>query len=80
MSDAPDISVVSPVYCCADCLRALCDRIGVALTTIGASYEIVLVDDASPDAAWPVMRELAANDNRIKALALSRNFGQHAAV
>jgi dolichol-phosphate mannosyltransferase len=80
MSDTPDISIVSPVYCCADCLRALCERIGAALAPIGASYEIVLVDDASPDAAWPVMRELAAADPRIKAVALSRNFGQHCAI
>jgi len=80
MSDAPDISIVSPVYCCADCLRALCERIGTALAAIGASYEIVLVDDASPDVAWPVMRELAAADPRIKAVALSRNFGQHCAI
>jgi len=80
MSDAPDISIVSPVYCCADCLRALCGRIGATLATIGASYEIILVDDASPDAAWPVMREIAAADPRIKAVALSRNFGQHTAI
>jgi glycosyltransferase involved in cell wall biosynthesis len=80
MSDAPDISIVSPVYCCADCLRALCLRIDTTLAATGASYEIILVDDASPDAAWPVMRELAAADPRIKALALSRNFGQHSAI
>ena len=80
MSDAPDLSIVSPVYCCADCLRRLCERIGATLATIGASYEIVLVDDASPDDAWPVMRELAAADPRIKAIALSRNFGQHCAI
>ncbi len=80
MSDTPDISIVSPVYCCADCLRALCERIAAAIAAIGASYEIVLVDDASPDAAWPVMRDLAAADPRIKAVALSRNFGQHCAI
>jgi glycosyltransferase involved in cell wall biosynthesis len=80
MSDTPDVSVVSPVFCCADCLRALCERIGAALSSIGANYEIVLVDDASPDSAWPAMRELAAGDSRIKAISLSRNFGQHAAI
>jgi dolichol-phosphate mannosyltransferase len=80
MSDTPDISIVSPVYCCADCLRALCDRIGATVAPTGASYEIVLVDDASPDTAWPVMRELAAADPRVKAVALSRNFGQHCAI
>ena len=80
MSDAPDISIVSPVYCCADCLRALCERIGTTLAATGASYEIILIDDASPDDAWPVMHDLAAADPRIKALALSRNFGQHSAI
>jgi dolichol-phosphate mannosyltransferase len=80
MSDAPDISIVSPVYCCADCLRALCERVGTTLAATGASYEIILIDDASPDGAWPVMRDLAAADPRIKALALSRNFGQHSAI
>jgi glycosyltransferase involved in cell wall biosynthesis len=80
MSDTPDISVVSPIYCCADCLRSLCERIETALASSGASHEIVLIDDASPDAAWGVMHELAAGDARIKAVGLSRNFGQHAAI
>jgi glycosyltransferase involved in cell wall biosynthesis len=75
-----EISVVSPVYCCADCLRALCARIGETLSALGKDYEIILVDDASPDDAWPILRELCATDPRIKAIALSRNFGQHYAI
>jgi len=80
MSDAPEISVVSPVYCCADCLRVLCARLKDTLSSLGKDYEIILVDDASPDGAWPLLRELAAADPRVKALALSRNFGQHYAI
>ncbi|HJT97507.1 MAG TPA: glycosyltransferase family 2 protein [Rhodanobacteraceae bacterium] len=82
MSDraAPTISVVSPVYCCGSCLRELCRRLGEVLAPLVADYEIVLVDDASPDDAWQVMRELCATDPRIKAIALSRNFGQHYAI
>lgn len=75
-----EISVVSPVYCCADCLRTLCTRLAETLSTLGKDYEIILVDDASPDDAWPVLRELCAADSRIKAVALSRNFGQHYAI
>jgi dolichol-phosphate mannosyltransferase len=75
-----EISVVSPVYCCADCLRSLCARLAETLSTLGKDYEIILVDDASPDDAWPVLRELCATDSRIKAIALSRNFGQHYAI
>jgi polyisoprenyl-phosphate glycosyltransferase len=77
---APRISVVSPVYGCAGCLRELIVRLQATLSAIGETYEIVLVDDASPDAAWPVARELGAADERIKAIALSRNFGQHHAI
>jgi dolichol-phosphate mannosyltransferase len=77
---APRISIVSPVYCCGGCLRELCTRLGETLAGIGETYEIVLVDDASPDDAWRVMRELCIADPRIKALSLSRNFGQHYAI
>jgi dolichol-phosphate mannosyltransferase len=77
---APTISIVSPVYGCATCLRDLCRRIGETLSVLVASYEIVLIDDASPDDAWRVVRELCAADARIKAVSLSRNFGQHYAI
>jgi dolichol-phosphate mannosyltransferase len=80
MSDAPEISIISPVYCCADCLRALHARLTDTLSGLGKEYEIILVDDASPDRAWIVLRELAAVDARVKGIALSRNFGQHYAI
>jgi dolichol-phosphate mannosyltransferase len=76
----PKISIVSPVYCCADCLRELCARLGASLSAIGEEYEIILVDDSSPDGAWSVLRELCAVDAHIKAIGLSRNFGQHYAI
>jgi dolichol-phosphate mannosyltransferase len=80
MTDAPKISVVSPVYCCAGCLRDLCTRLAAELTPLGESWEIILVDDASPDEAWATMRKLCSADTRVKAVALSRNFGQHYAI
>jgi polyisoprenyl-phosphate glycosyltransferase len=76
----PRISVISPVYCCASCLLDLCTRLANTLRTIDEDYEIILVDDASPDDAWPVLRELCAADPRVKAIRLSRNFGQHYAI
>lgn len=77
---APRISVVSPVYCCAGCLHELAARLRDTLSSIGEPYEIVFVDDASPDDAWRVARELCAADAHVKAIALSRNFGQHYAI
>jgi dolichol-phosphate mannosyltransferase len=44
------------------------------------SFELVFVDDASPDGSWEVISALAAEDARVRAVRLSRNFGQHAAI
>ena len=44
------------------------------------SWEIVLVDDRSRDASWSTVTELAAEDDHVRAVRLSRNFGQHAAI
>ena len=75
-----EISVVVPVYNCDECLRALYDRLTRALEPLVDSWEIVLVDDRSRDGSWSTVTELAAEDDRIKAVRLSRNFGQHAAI
>lgn len=77
---SPLISIISPVYCCAGCLRELCTRVATTLAPVTENYEILLVDDASPDDAWMILQELCARDSRIKALKLSRNFGQHHAI
>lgn len=43
-------------------------------------YEIVLINDCSPDNVWSVIKELTEKNKRIKAAAFARNFGQHAAL
>lgn len=75
-----EIAVVSPVYGCGDCLVTLHRRLTETLAPLTADYEIILVDDRSPDGAWGVMQDLAARDPRVRILRLSRNFGQHAAI
>src|SRR5260221_3528369 len=75
-----ELSVIVPVYGCADCLEALHRRLSPVLQACAASYEIVLVDDCAPDGAWNVIRKLAEQDPRIRGIRLSRNFGQHAAI
>jgi glycosyltransferase involved in cell wall biosynthesis len=75
-----EISVVVPVYKCADCLRHLHERLDAALAEIPGEHEIVLVDDRSPDTSWDVLRELAEQDESVRVVRLSRNFGQHAAI
>ena len=79
MPEAPEVSVVIPVYRCADCLQPLYRRLKAALAAFPSS-EIVFIDDRSPDHAWELLRELAREDPTVKAFRLSRNFGQHAAI
>jgi len=75
-----ELSVVIPVYGCADCLEALYQRLTAVLQACTPSYEIILVDDCAPDGAWGVIRRLSEQDSRVRGLRLSRNFGQHAAI
>jgi glycosyltransferase involved in cell wall biosynthesis len=79
-SDDVELSVVVPVYGCADCLVALHQRLTSSLAAVTPSYELVFVDDRSLDGGWAVLRELARADDAVRAFRLSRNFGQDAAI
>lgn len=76
----PEISVVIPSYGCKDCLTALCARLDNVLRTLVTSFEIVVVDDRSPDNSWPVVEALAAQYPTVRGVRLSRNFGQQIAI
>jgi dolichol-phosphate mannosyltransferase len=75
-----ELSVVIPVFGCADCLRALHRRLRDSAESLGLDYELIFVDDASPDGAWETLADLAREDPAVKAIRFSRNFGQHAAI
>jgi polyisoprenyl-phosphate glycosyltransferase len=74
------LSVVVPVYGCADCLVALHDRLTASVAGITARYELVFIDDRSLDGGWEVLQRLARGDSHVRAYRLSRNFGQDAAI
>ena len=76
----PDVSVVVPVYGCATCLEELAERVEAALSLVGLTHELILVDDSSPDGAWDRILELGRMRPAVRGLRLSRNFGQHAAI
>jgi dolichol-phosphate mannosyltransferase len=76
----PHISIVSPVYGCKTCLYELYFRLKETLEKITSDFEIILVNDASPDGAWETIVELANKDRRVKGINFSRNFGQHYAI
>jgi len=76
----PYLTVVIPVYSCAACLTELHRRLSMVLSRITTEYQIILVNDQSPDQSWTLIEQLAQQDPRVLGLNLSRNFGQHTAI
>ncbi len=76
----PHISIVSPVYRGEKMVHELVERIVKSVSAITDDFEIILVNDASPDASWLVIQRECAADKRVKGIDLSRNFGQHYAI
>ena len=74
------ISIVSPVYRGEKMTEELVRRISESVGSITQHYEIILVNDASPDNSWNVIRKECEKDSRVKGINLSRNFGQHYAI
>ena len=69
------LSVVSPIYKREKMLDELVSRVETAVKTITEDYEIILVNDCSPDDSWTKMKEICATDKKVKGINLSRNFG-----
>ena len=76
----PEISVFLPVYNEEPNLPPLHAKLDAALSKLGRSAEIVFVDDGSTDNSLKVLREMAAKDDRVRVVALRRNYGQTAAM
>ena len=76
----PLLSVVTPVYMAEACLEELCRRLVDALEPITPDFEIIMVEDASPDRSWDIMVQIMAAEPRCKGVRLSRNFGQQYAI
>lgn len=76
----PEISIVTPVYKGETCLVELYRRLKETLAPLTGDFEIIMVNDCSPDNSWHVIERLANADTRVKGINLSRNFGQHYAI
>src|SRR4051812_25522043 len=75
-----ELSIVVPVYRSADCLRALVTAITEALAPSGFTYEVILVNDCSPDGSWKVIEALSREHTNVVGVDLRRNFGQDNAL
>ena len=77
---APELSVVTMLYRSEPYLREFHRRVRAAAEALTPAFEIVYVDDGSPDGSAALARELAAADSRVVVVELSRNFGHHKAM
>ena len=80
MNSETKITVVIPVYRAEKIIDELCNRLVTNLSKLTDAFEIILIDDSSPDNSWDKIKENTLKDNRIKGYLLSRNFGQHHAI
>jgi glycosyltransferase involved in cell wall biosynthesis len=79
-STAPFYSIVLPVYKESAHIIAVLTDIRTALESVGSPFELILVDDGSPDTTWSVLRENSGSFPMMKAIRLSRNFGKENAM
>ncbi len=78
--EAPEISVFLPVYNEEPNLLPLHAKLEEALARLDRSAEIIYVDDGSSDGSLRILREIAKRDERVRVVALKRNYGQTAAM
>ncbi|MBR1731677.1 MAG: glycosyltransferase family 2 protein [Ruminococcus sp.] len=75
------ISFVIPCYNSMNSISAVVDEIDETMELHNEyNYEVVLVNDSSPDDVWSVIKKLAESKSYIKAISLAKNFGQHSAL
>lgn len=80
MSGRPELSIVTTLYRSEATISEFVHRSIAAAEKITRSFEIVIVDDGSPDNSLSLAVGMAEKDPRIKVVELSRNFGHHKAL
>jgi glycosyltransferase involved in cell wall biosynthesis len=79
-SDVPALSIVVPCYRSEACLDALVEAIDRALSESGRRYEVILVNDCSPDGTWETIARLCNTRAHLIGVNLRKNFGQDNAI
>jgi len=77
---APELSLFLPVLDEEENLRPMHAKIAEALNSLGKTAEVIYVDDGSTDKSLQILREIAADDSRVRVISLRRNYGQTAAM
>ena len=75
-----DISFVIPVYNEESDLRQLHSEITEVMSGLARPYEIIFINDGSTDGSWSLIKELRAQDGRVRGVSFRRNFGKSEAL
>ena len=75
-----NLSIVVPVYKGESFIEPLVAQLNKALPLIAGKYEIILVNDGSPDNSWPLIQGLTRAYKSVRGICLMRNYGQHNAT
>lgn len=77
---SPEISLVVPMYNEAEMISLFFERISICMKKVSDDYEIVCIDDGSRDETWALLLAQQSKNIRIRAIALSRNYGKEIAL
>ena len=74
------IGFIIPCYRSENTIKMVIEEIKNTMQDMNRLYEIILINDCSPDETFTVLKHLVKSYNNITAINLSKNFGQHAAI
>ncbi len=74
------LSIVTTLYCSSPYIAEFYRRVVAAADQVVSSYELIFVDDGSPDDSLSIVIDIAKKDDRVKVIELSKNFGHHKAM
>src|SRR5919106_900666 len=75
-----NLSIVVPVYKGENLIESLVAQLSQTLPTFANQYEIILINDGSPDNSWPLIQSLTSKYKWVRGICMMRNYGQHNAT
>jgi len=75
-----ELSIVVPVYRSEEFLVPLLEQIAETLPNFASKFEVILVNDGSPDHSWEIIQSLTGRYEWVRGICLMRNYGQHNAT
>lgn len=75
-----DLSIIIPCYCSGQNIEKVLEQIDSVMSTLPLTYEVIMVNDGSPDNTYDIIYNLAINRKNTISVDLAKNSGQHAAI